>query len=112
MTQLFLICPNCRTMVEATKQMQLWTACSFECFAARNPNHTINKARNGKQLRLSDDLAREVYLAGGNCTEIGRRYGITPAQVSAIKTGRWYSRVTGATFAPRRTWKKHSEGAA
>lgn len=94
MTQLFLICPNCRKVVEATKDMQRWVACSKACYVARNPGRAAKRASTRLDA-IAPDTVLAIYAATGRHRAIAERYQVSPHQVQTIKSGRCYWDITG-----------------
>lgn len=108
MTQLLLICPNCRRMVEADDNVRRWRACSPECrhqwltghdSAIGSPPEAVVETppkRIGRRRHISDEAARSIYFGDGTHKEIAERHNVSRAIVSAIKRGKAYADVTGA----------------
>jgi hypothetical protein len=57
-------------------------------------NQSARGAFNGR-ARLSNSQVLGVYMAQGTYAEIGRRFGVSTAAVSDIKTGRNWAWLTG-----------------
>ena len=90
MTQLLLICPNCRKMVEADADIQRWTACSPTCFEALNPGHKARRIGE-KAPRISADVARAIYLSEGRQVDIARQFNVPAHVVRDVRAGRAYA---------------------
>jgi hypothetical protein len=57
---------------------------------------------------LNDERILEIYKSSLEYTNLARIYGVDPSTISAIKTGRTHSELTGAIFRPKRYGKNNN----
>ena len=72
-----------------------WTTQSLNNYHAANRNGAYRGERNGRSILTEDDVRtiRRLRKAGQKLTEIGERFGITKAHVSAIAHRRLWAHV-------------------
>jgi len=85
-------CPVRKANVSASQKAS-WTQDKREA-------QRLRMRKNAPAKKLTEDQVLLIWAdlqAGQSCASIGRQYGVTPEAISAIKLGKNWSHVTGAT---------------